>query len=93
MKLYALLLTGLVAQDYDYDFYGDKNQDNSFQSGVSTISQLSWILVKKTEKTSSQYTLDQSIAELKLDSASAGFGAEFDVDESLPVGGQKVAKS
>ena len=31
MKLYALLLTGLVAQDYDYDFYGDKNQDNSFQ--------------------------------------------------------------
>ena len=41
MKLYALLLTGLVAQDYDYDFYGDKNLDNSFQSGVSTISQLS----------------------------------------------------
>ena len=35
MKLYALLFTGLIAQDYDYDFYGDKDQDNSFQSRFS----------------------------------------------------------
>ena len=38
MKLYALFLTGLVAQDYDYDFYGDKDQDNSYQSRVFLIS-------------------------------------------------------
>ena len=104
MKLYALFLTGLVAQDYDYDFYGDKDQDNSYQSRVFLISaQISAVfflklLTKffgllffgKTEKTSSQYTLDESIAALKLDSSSAGFGAEMDVDETLPVAGQKV---
>ena len=73
-------------------FMGTRIRITPFSQGFQQFHNLVYFW-SKTEKTSSQYTLDQSIAELKLDSASAGFGAEFDVDESLPVGGQKVAKS